>query len=215
LYNNYEADIFHIRPHSQLSGVLKNTLKGIQPTTLAWLLFLVLLLASEKLELTMVGHVLIQLPLLVICGWLIAPSLPPRWKSAIEKYNEYGIPGILIVTFAVAYWMLPRSLDAALATPFMEFTKFVTLPMLIGIPLALSWPLLAPVAKGFVIGNLLSMLTVLGWLYTQAPIRLCNYYLINEQQQVGTLLLTITAGIALYFTLKCFFSNKNLEVGAL
>jgi len=27
--------------------------------------------------------------------------------------------------------------------------------------------------------------------------------------------LTITAGIALYFTLKCFFSNKNLEVGAL
>lgn len=195
--------------------VLKNTLKGIQSTTPAWLLYLVLLLASEKLELTMVGHVLIQLPLLVICGWLITPSLPPRWKSAIEKYNEYGIPGILIVTFTVIFWMLPRSLDAALATPFMEFAKFVTLPTLIGIPLALSWPLLTPVTKGFVIGNLLSMLTVLGWLYTQAPIRLCNYYLINQQQQVGTLLLAITVGITLYFTLKCFFFSKNLEAGAL
>lgn len=195
--------------------VLKNTLKGIQSTTPAWLLYLVLLLASEKLELTMVGHVLIQLPLLVICGWLITPSLPPRWKSAIEKYNEYGIPGILIVTFTVIFWMLPRSLDAALATPVMEFAKFVTLPTLIGIPLALSWPLLTPVTKGFVIGNLLSMLTVLGWLYTQAPIRLCNYYLINQQQQVGTLLLAITVGITLYFTLKCFFFSKNLEADAL
>ena len=195
--------------------VLKNTLKRIQSTTLACLLFLVLLLTSKQLEMTMVGHVLIQLPLLVVCGWLVTPSLPSRLESAIEKDNEYGIPGILIVIFTVLFWMLPRSLDAALASPFMEFTKFVTLPTLIGIPLALSWPLLTPVAKGFVIGNLLSMLTVLGWLYTQAPIRLCNYYLINQQQQVGNLLLAITAGIALYFTLKCFFFDKNLEVGAL
>ncbi|GEM_PF-546933 len=195
--------------------VLKNTLKRIQSTTLACLLFLVLLLTSKQLEMTMMGHVLIQLPLLVVCGWLVTPSLPSRLESAIEKDNEYGIPGILIVIFTVLFWMLPRSLDAALASPFMEFTKFVTLPTLIGIPLALSWPLLTPVAKGFVIGNLLSMLAVLGWLYTQAPIRLCNYYLINQQQQVGNLLLAITAGIALYFTLKCFFFDKNLEVGAL
>tara|TARA_B100000315_G_C14508925_1_gene556017 strand:+ start:407 stop:1054 length:648 start_codon:yes stop_codon:yes gene_type:complete len=215
LYNNYEADILHNRPHSQLSGILKNTLKAIQPTTLAWLLFLVLLVTSKQLELTMAGHVLIQLPLLVVCGWLITPSLPSRLKSSIEKYNEYGIPGILIVIFTALFWMLPRSLDAALATPVMEFAKFVTLPTLIGIPLALSWPLMTPVAKGFVIGNLLSMLVVLGWLYAQAPVRLCNYYLINQQQQTGTLLLVITAVIALYFTLKCFFFNKNLEVGAL
>jgi len=39
-------------------------------------------------------------------------------------------------------------LDAALGSPLMEVAKFTTVPFLVGVPLALSWPLLPLVTRG-------------------------------------------------------------------
>jgi hypothetical protein len=59
------------------------------------------------------------------------------------------------------------------------------LPLLVGAPLALAWPRLGVLGRGFVWTNLASMLAVLGWLYRASPLRVCNAYRISEQQQTG------------------------------
>ena len=156
------------------------------------------------LETAMVGHMLVQLPLLALAGFCSALALPERWRARLQSYNGHGIPGILMVLFAAAFWMLPRSLDAALNDPVMEATKFVTVPALIGAPLAWSWPRLHPVAKGFVFANILSMLGVLGWLYRESPVRLCNYYLIDQQTLAGNGLLILASVLLAGWMVRVF-----------
>ena len=162
---------------------------------LALIVILALPPVRTGLEAAMVGHMLVQLPLLALGGWWCVRALPEPWRARLQAYNGHGLPGILLVLFGVAFWMLPRSLDAALSAPVVEAAKFVTLPMLVGAPLALSWPRLHPVAKGFVFANALSMLGVLGWLYRESPVRLCNFYLIDQQTLAGNGLLILAGAL--------------------
>ena len=104
--------------------------------------------AAAQLEANLVWHVLLQLPMLVLAGWLVARGLPARLLTAINRYNEYGIPGILIVTFVGLCWMIPRVLDAALQLPMVALAKYVSIPLLVGAPLALSWPRMHAIARG-------------------------------------------------------------------
>src|SRR5690606_16602102 len=41
------------------------------------------------------------------------------------------------------------------------------------------------IGRGFVWTNFFSMLAVLGWLYIVAPVRVCNSYLVNDQEHAG------------------------------
>ena len=152
----------------------------------------------------MVVHLLLQFPLLAIVGVLLSTGLPAPWRAKVQAFNGRGIPGILLAVFSVLYWMLPRSLDAALTGWEAELAKFVSLPLLVGVPLALSWSRLPGVGKGFVVAHLLAMLLVLGWLYLQAPIRLCNNYLLGEQAILGHALLWLAGVIAFYWVAKLF-----------
>ena len=102
---------------------------------------------------------------------------------------------------ASTWWMVPRALDAALASPVMEVTKFVTLPLLVGAPLSLSWSRLGGMGRAFVIANVLPMWAVVGWLYLAAPVRVCNFYLVEQQAIAGAGLLT--SSIALGVTVGC------------
>ena len=80
--------------------------------------------------------------------------------------------------------MLPRALDAALTNPLTEAAKFVSLPALVGLPLALAWQRLPIIGRGFILTNVISMLAVLGWLYIAAPVRICNNYLVGSANEV-------------------------------
>ena len=113
---------------------------------------------AAQLEANLVWHVLLQLPMLILAGWLVARGLPTRLLTAINRYNEYGIPGILIVIFVSLCWMIPRVLDAALQLPMVALAKYVSIPLLVGAPLALSWPRMHVIAKAFVWIELLAML---------------------------------------------------------
>ena len=145
-------------------------------------------------------HMLVQLPLLAVLGVLVAQPLRARLAARLDRHDPYGIALLLIAVFMVAFWMLPRSLDAALDGLTMEAFKFVSIPLFIGIPLALAWQRLPLVARAFVYGNFLSMLAVLGWLYLAAPVRLCNYYADGEQTVTGKLLLLIAlCGLLFWF----------------
>jgi hypothetical protein len=160
--------------------------------------------AAAQLEANLVWHVLLQLPMLALAGWLVARDLPARVLAAIERYNEYGIPGILIVIFVSLCWMLPRVLDAALELPMVALAKYVSVPLLVGAPLALSWPHMHAVARGLVWIELLATLLRLGWLYLVAPARLCNNYVLSDQILLGKLLLIISAAIVVFWVARLF-----------
>ncbi|HYG85599.1 MAG TPA: hypothetical protein VD978_05005 [Azospirillum sp.] len=146
-------------------------------------------------------HMLVQIPLLMVAGWLLAGALrPPAW---FRLADEGGWAGTLVAVLAASYWMVPRVLDAALVDLRFEFLKFVGLPLLVGAPLRWSWPRLSALGRGFVITNMLSMTAFVGWLYVAAPVRVCVYYMAEQQVMAGKLLLAATAAAGLLFFLRC------------
>lgn len=177
-----------------------------------WMLAAVYLLLAAPplrgwLEAGMVSHMLVQLPLLVGIGALAVRWLPPRLHDRLDRCNAAGLPLTLLALFAAAFWMLPRSLDAALNAPPMELAKFLTLPLLVGMPLALSWRRLPLIGRGFLWSNLISMLVVLGWLYSAAPVRVCTNYLVDQQQLLGRSLLLLALGLALWLAGRVLFGG--------
>lgn len=147
-------------------------------------------------------HVLLQMPLLALAGVLAVWSLPPIRSHAVSLF--------LVALTCGLFWMLPRNVDWAL-TPVGEVAKYVTLPLLLGAPLRLSWPRLVPLLRGFVQANLLSMLGLLGFLYIHAPIRICNAYLVTAQQDLGFAFLYVAGGLACLWTVPLFFDFSGEE----
>lgn len=161
------------------------------------LLWLVLALPWSRaaLESVMAAHMLLQIPLLAVAGGLMVHALPSRWSARIEAFNRGGFSGTLLALIASTWWMVPRALDLALSSPAMEVAKFVTLPLLVGASFALSWRALGVIGRGFVVANVLPMWAVVGWLYVAAPVRLCNYYLVNDQTAAGVALLIASGAL--------------------
>jgi hypothetical protein len=170
--------------------------------------------SRELLERVMVTHMVVQIPLLALAGGLLAADLPPRWRERIAEWNQLGIAGTLLALIASSWWMVPRALDEALASPAMEIAKFVSLPLLVGAPLALSWRALGFIGRGFVLVNVLPMWAVVGWMYVVSPARLCNYYLVDQQVAAGTGLLLLAGLIGLTFCMLSFRSSPAVDSSA-
>src|SRR5690606_41501866 len=73
--------------------------------------------ARHALEATMALHMLVQIPLLAVAGWLVAGALPPRAVAALSRWGAGGICGLLLGSLAGPAWRLPRLPDAALEDP--------------------------------------------------------------------------------------------------
>lgn len=154
-------------------------------------LFLATPMARSALEGAMSTHMLLQIPLLAAAGVLLSRLLPARRQDALLAACGGALPCTLLALFASSYWMLPRALDAALGDPLTEAAKFISLPLLVGLPLALAWRQLTAIGRGFVWNNFISMLAVLGWLYIAAPVRVCNNYLVDDQANAGWLMVKL------------------------
>lgn len=160
------------------------------------------------LESSLINHMLVQIPLLVFAGWMIGKGM---LKSRFQHWNERGIPGLLIAIFTMFFWMIPRWLDAALSEPLWEVMKFITVPLLIGVPLGISWFRMSSFARAIVWANGISMLVVIGWLYVAAPVRVCNNYLVNQQEDFGYMAMALALVIALYWVGIGFFGKWDKE----
>ncbi|MFC4557506.1 hypothetical protein ACFO3D_04705 [Virgibacillus kekensis] len=184
----------------------------MKQTKFGFILFLILLLPPVRnlLESIMVVHMLVQLPLLIFFGWLMADYFQNRFPSFFEKWNANGLPGIILVVIITTYWMIPRTLDEAFGSWEVELFKFVSLPILVRIPLSHSWKTLSSLGRSFVIFNYLPMFGLMAWLYIDAPVRLCNNYLVTEQKVLGWGFLGITVCIILY-TLQSVFTDHSEE----
>ena len=61
---------------------------------------------------------------------------------------------------------------------------------------------------------MISMLSVLGWLYSVAPVRLCTSYLQSDQEQLGRVLYVLAGVLALAWALPWMFGSNNAAVEA-
>ncbi len=147
----------------------------------------------------MSSHMLVQMPLLAVIGIVACRMLPIRLQESILIKVGGSVPCVMVALFASSYWMLPRALDAALNDPLAEVAKFLSLPLLVGFPLVLAWRRLTLIGRGFVWTNFISMLAVLGWLYIVAPVRVCNSYLVNDQESAGWYMVIISVLIFLWW----------------
>jgi hypothetical protein len=175
------------------------------------LLFVSLPYIRSMLEESMVGTMLIQYPLLVGSGYILAKGFPKKWRGFFVYYNENGIAGILITICVVGFWVLPRSVDAALNEPIIEIAKYMSLSLLAGILLFYSWQLLGPISKAFIWANLISMIFVMSWLYSVSPARLCNNYLVTAQQQLGKAMFVLGLAICILFIGQVFFGKPEIS----
>ena len=157
-------------------------------------LLLVLALAPLRalLEASMWRHMVLQFPLLLLAGALLAAALPPRARGAVARWNAHGIAGLVGVAGVLAVLMVPRALDLALRDGAIDAAKYAAL-VLAGAALRLSWRAAGLVVQGFFLGNVLPMTAVVGQLYIDAPLRLCNAYLLDDQARLGNWLVTAAA----------------------
>ncbi|KZC34702.1 MULTISPECIES: hypothetical protein [Rhodanobacter] len=177
----------------------------------AAVLFVALLLLPARawLEGSMTLQMLVQIPLLIGVGYLLPAALPPRLDASIARWNHHGITSLVLASLAGMFWMLPRSLDAAASEAWMAFAKFTSVPLLIGLPLGLGWPRMGFVVRGVFLLELIATFFRLGWLYLVSPIRLCNNYLLDDQQHSGEAMLVIGSLLLAGVTIKLLWGRFN------
>jgi hypothetical protein len=164
---------------------------------------------AGPLEAGMAAHMLVHIPMILFSGMLAhragrlaRPSRndadtrrnPPVHPMAQRRdgrgtagrigYDELGIAGLLWASFVAAYWMLPRSLDQVLVSDVAQSGKFAML-WATGWILAGSLGRANTVIKLFFLGNFCWMSAIAGMLYQEVPQRLCNAYLLGDQEWAG------------------------------
>lgn len=163
------------------------------------------------LEATMTLQMLVQIPLLAIAGWWLLPLVPRRASDVLAAWNCNGVSGIALVSFVAMVWMLPRMMDASLVDPWVAVAKLASVPLLIGLPLALSWPRAGFVVRGVYLLEVVATMFRLGWLYLASPLRLCSNYLLGDQQRLGKIMFAIGVAIVLLLAWRLLWGRIDVE----
>lgn len=148
------------------------------------------------LEASMTLQMLVQFPLVIAAGWLLARALPHRARTCLAAWNAHGIAGLLAVALVLAMLMVPRVLDLALVDGRVEAAKGLVL-VGCGAALQLSWRRAGLLVQGFFLGNVLPMSAAVGLLYEESPLRLCNAYLLDDQVNLGRGLVVVSMTVGL------------------
>lgn len=166
---------------------------------------------TTTLQESMPLQVLLQLPLLVLCGYLLRAAISANGKRTLAACNPAGINGLIVATFVLMFWMLPRAMDASVTQGGWTAARLVTLPLLAGLPLGLSWPRMNFVVRGVVCLELIATCLRLGLLYLASPVRLCNSYGLDQQQLTGHCLLAIGAALLAWIALQLFVGQVRVR----
>jgi len=133
----------------------------------------------------MLWHMVVQMPLLVLAGWLTMSAWhPSRAHQFMASWNVYGLNGFFLTFLILAYWMLPSAIDRAVVLPEADGLKLLTL-FTAG---ALSKHALdrsPSVLQLFFVALTVSMLIWLGFYFITTELRLCNAYSLASQVSTG------------------------------
>lgn len=137
------------------------------------------------IEQSMVWHMLVQMPLLVLGGWLVAGHWWARRPPALlERFNRFGLTGFIVTTLIAGYWMIPSSIDRAVVMLGTDMAKIITL-WLCGAALRHSMQRAPLLVQLFLLGYTLPMMVWLGLYYATTDLRLCNAYSLESQRAAG------------------------------
>lgn len=154
------------------------------------------LLAFTPLRAWMEGsmslHMLVQFPLVALAGYLLAGEWSPRTTARLQRWNAYGLTGLLAAALLLGLLMIPRLLDLALVDPRFELAKWLAL-LCTGVALRLSWTRAGLLGQFFFLGNMIPMTAMAGFLFIESPLRVCNAYLLDDQVTVGKGLVALCA----------------------
>ncbi len=182
---------------------------------LAWVFLILAVVPSLPmfrflLASSMTFHMVVQIPALIIAGYLISGQVFTIAHASAERSRlNLSLSCWLWILFASMFWMLPISLDKALINSYWDIFKVITL--------LLSGVFLKPAFAGpkilslFFIGSTIMMLFFIGYFYQGSELRLCNSYLIESQQTagLGLILLAFTLLFASIFILRKEIVNPN------
>lgn len=112
--------------------------------------------------------------------------------------NAYGIPGLVLASLVGAAWMIPKALDDALVDWRVAAFKYLGLPIC-GWVLSASLRAAPTVVKLFFLGNFCWMSAIVGMLYLDQPVRLCNAYLLGDQSVTGWGLIGLAIALPLFW----------------
>ena len=155
----------------------------------------------HALEAGMSLHMLVQYPALMLAGALLGAALPKTIRARLSAWNALGISGLVACTLFLAVLMIPRVLDLSLVDTRVEFAKVAAL-LFSGAVLQPSWRAAGLVVQAFFLGNILPMTIIVGTLYQDSPLRLCNAYRLDDQQRLGLALLWVAIAIAIAWLLR-------------
>lgn len=68
-----------------------------------------------RLEASLVTHMLVQMPILVLVGVGLGRLSAAAAALYVAAWNRGGVTGLMLVLAVAMFWMLPRSMDSALA----------------------------------------------------------------------------------------------------
>jgi len=166
---------------------MKNSLMAVAAATAASALALSLPPARALIEQSMVWHMLVQMPLLVTTGWLGAAAFTgrggPGWHDA-RRLNRFGLTGFMLALGAMAYWMIPATIDRAVVLPTADLAKIGSL-VIAGVALRQSFGVAPAAVQLFFAGSALPMMVWLGAYMAGTDRRLCNAYSLESQIAAG------------------------------
>ena len=180
---------------------------------LALLAALMLPPLRHALESSMSLHMLVQYPALLLAGALLAAAVPRGARTRLAAWNALGISGLAACALFLAVLMIPRVLDLALFDARVGAAKVAAL-LFAGAVLLPSWRAAGLVVQGFFLGNVLPMMVIVGTLYQDSPVRLCNAYRLDDQQQLGQGLVWLAIMVAIAWLVHALRRMTSTEAAA-
>ena len=168
------------------------------------------------IEQSMLWHMAIQMPLLILTGWLLMASGSPlpvarasrranqqtpmqintQINPQASEWNVYGLTGFVFSFITITYWMLPSAIDRAVVLPSADMMKLMSL-LACGASLRHSSVRAPALIQLFFLGNFLAMMLWLGSYFLQTDLRLCNAYSLQSQINTGWSLIAWGLGIGI------------------
>ena len=143
------------------------------------------------IEQSMVWHMVVQMPLLALGGWLLMSAAQHQqrsslsaWPTRLGHWNRYGLTGFIAALMVFAYWMLPLTLDRAVVLPTADALKVSSL-LAAGALLRHSFSHSPAVLQLFFMGSAVPMALWLGSYFATTDLRLCNAYSLPSQVNTG------------------------------
>jgi len=129
--------------------------------------------------------VLLAMPVWLTLGVLAAAGR--RWR----RFNPRGLAGVAWAIGAIAFWMIPRSVDAVRTSEFADQLMHGSM-LTAGMALALSWRIAPFVVRGAIAIYGVAMMIALGAIYTSYSALLCGMFDLAQQKQTGEWLLRVS-----------------------